>query len=250
MRQDGGDGDFLADLVERHESEIGRGRVFDLAGVQVFDEDLYADFHRSAKDPIDAGFKRDELADVDGVEKRHTVDGGGDDGAARVAGGGEGGGEVDKGHDFPAEEGAEDVGVIRKSELAHFRSRFADRSARLIKKHIFRVRWRGTMGAMSSRLEILRGMLDQDPTNTFARYGLAMEFANQGDFAGAVTEFEALIASKPDYCAAYFHGGQTLEKLGQPDEAGGMYRRGIEAATKAGDSHTRGELEGALAMLP
>ena len=106
------------------------------------------------------------------------------------------------------------------------------------------------MDRMSSRLEILQGMLELDATNTFARYGLAMEFANQGDFAGAVTQFEALIASKPDYCAAYFHGGQTLEKMGKPDEAAGMYRRGIEAATKAGDSHTRGELEGALAMLP
>ncbi len=106
------------------------------------------------------------------------------------------------------------------------------------------------MDPMSSRLEILQGMLTQDPTNTFARYGLAMEFANQGDFAGAVTQFEALIAGKPDYCAAYFHGGQTLEKMGKPDEAGSLYRRGIEAATKAGDSHTRKELEGALAMLP
>lgn len=103
---------------------------------------------------------------------------------------------------------------------------------------------------MSSRLEILEGMLAQDPANTFARYGLAMELAKGGRFADAVRQFEELIANKPDYCAAYFHGGQTLEKAGELEEAAAMYRRGIEAARQAGDTHTRMELEGALALLP
>lgn len=115
--------------------------MFDFAGVQVFDEDFDSDFHGSAEHPIDAGFERDELADMDGVKERHAVDGRGDDGAARVTSGGERSGEVDEGHDFPAEEGAEDIGVVGKSELAHFRGGFADRAARLIRKHILRVRW-------------------------------------------------------------------------------------------------------------
>ena len=141
--QDGGNGDFFAVLVERDEGEIGRRGVSDLAGLEVFDEDFDADFHRSAEDSIDARFEGDELADMDGVEEGHPVDGSGDDGAARMAGGGEGGGEVDERHDFSAEEGAEDVGVVGKSELAHFGSRFADWAARLIKKHTHRVRWMG-----------------------------------------------------------------------------------------------------------
>lgn len=103
---------------------------------------------------------------------------------------------------------------------------------------------------MSSRLEILQGMLSQDPANTFARYGLAMELANQGKYAEAVQQFEELIQNKPDYCAAYFHGGQTLEKAGEVEKAAAMYRRGIDAARQAGDTHTRMELEGALALLP
>ena len=93
-------------------------------------------------------------------------------------------------------------------------------------------------------------MLSQDPANTFARYGLAMEFANQGQYAEAVRQFEELIQNKPDYCAAYFHGGQTLEKAGEVEKAAAMYRRGIEAARQVGDTHTRMELEGALALLP
>ncbi|MBZ2179237.1 MAG: tetratricopeptide repeat protein [Acidobacteria bacterium] len=103
---------------------------------------------------------------------------------------------------------------------------------------------------MSSRLEILEGMLAQDPTNTFARYGLAMELAKGGRYGDAVRQFEELIRDKPDYCAAYFHGGQTLEKAGEVEQAAAMYRRGIEAARQAGDTHTRMELEGALALLP
>lgn len=93
-------------------------------------------------------------------------------------------------------------------------------------------------------------MLSQDPANTFARYGLAMELANQGKYAEAVQQFEELIQNKPDYCAAYFHGGQTLEKAGEVEKAAAMYRRGIDAARQAGDTHTRMELEGALALLP
>lgn len=106
------------------------------------------------------------------------------------------------------------------------------------------------MVQMSSRLEILQGMLAQDPANTLARYGLAMELANQGQHANAIQQFEELIQNKPDYCAAYFHGGQTLEKAGELEQAAAMYRRGIEAAQQAGDTHTRLELEGALALLP
>ena len=50
----------------------------------------------------------------------------------------------------------------------------------------------------------------------------------------------------PNYSAAYFHGGQTLEKLGKLDEARDFYRRGI-AVTR--DTHARSELEAALDIL-
>lgn len=92
-------------------------------------------------------------------------------------------------------------------------------------------------------------MLAQEPGNTFARYGLAMELVNTGDLAGAVAAFRALLEHNPDYAAAYFHGGQTLEKLGELDEARGLYRQGIAVTTRTGDGHTRSELQGALDIL-
>ena len=92
-------------------------------------------------------------------------------------------------------------------------------------------------------------MLDQDPTNAFARYGLAMEYVNTGQHENAVSEFRALLSANPDYAAAYFHAGRTLESLGRIDEARTMYEEGIEVTTRKGDAHTRSELQAALDML-
>jgi tetratricopeptide (TPR) repeat protein len=102
----------------------------------------------------------------------------------------------------------------------------------------------------TNRLDILKQMLEQDPKNTFARYGLAMEFAKSGDLDQAVAEFQNLIATDENYAAAYFHAGQALEKSGKLDEARTVYEKGIEVTTRKGDSHTRSEIEGALSLLP
>ena len=67
-----------------------------------------------------------------------------------------------------------------------------------------------------------------------------------GEWAQAMKEFGEVLASDPSYGAAYYHGGQTLEKMGQLDEAREFYRRGIAASQ---DAHTRGELQAALAIL-
>ena len=102
----------------------------------------------------------------------------------------------------------------------------------------------------TNRMEILLSMVAKNPQDSFARYGLAMEYANTGDLERAISEYRALIGFNPDYAAAYFHGGQTLEKLGRVDEAREVYEKGIEATGRTGDQHTRSELQAALDMLP
>ena len=101
----------------------------------------------------------------------------------------------------------------------------------------------------TNRLEILRNLVEQNPKDSFSRYGLAMEYRNGGDLEAALNEFRALMAADPDYVAAYFHGGQTLERLGRAGEAAAIYREGIEAATRKGDLHARSEMQGALDLL-
>ena len=44
-----------------------------------------------------------------------------------------------------------------------------------------------------------------------------MEHVRSGDLDGAVQEFEAVLTTDPKYSAAYYHGGQALEKLGKLD---------------------------------
>jgi tetratricopeptide (TPR) repeat protein len=68
-------------------------------------------------------------------------------------------------------------------------------------------------------------MVEQQPDNAFSRYGLAMEYVKSGNLESAVAEFEQLLVRNPEYAAGYFHGGQTLEKLGKLDEARTLYRR-------------------------
>jgi Flp pilus assembly protein TadD len=101
----------------------------------------------------------------------------------------------------------------------------------------------------SNRLETLKGMVEQNPGDSFLRYGLAMEYRNSGDLEGAVREFRALMAANPDYAPAYFHGGQTLERLGRTEEARELYEKGVEVTTRKGDQHARSEMQAALDML-
>lgn len=102
----------------------------------------------------------------------------------------------------------------------------------------------------TNRIEVLRQMLRQDPRNSFARYGLAMEYSKTGDFVEAVSEFRLLIAEDQSYVAAYYHCGHALEKLGRVNEARTIYEQGMEVSARKGDLHTKAEIEAALSLLP
>ena len=54
------------------------------------------------------------------------------------------------------------------------------------------------------------------------------------------------MTADPAYSAAYFHGGQTLEKLGRAGDARALYRQGI---AESRDAHARSEMQAALEML-
>ncbi len=101
----------------------------------------------------------------------------------------------------------------------------------------------------SNRLETLQRLLEQDPTNTFARYGVAMEYVNSGLAEQSLPEFQKLMEIDPNYAAAYFHAGRALESLGKTEEAREIFQRGIAVTTRTGDAHTRSELQAALDML-
>ncbi|MFQ5816408.1 MAG: tetratricopeptide repeat protein [Terriglobia bacterium] len=101
-----------------------------------------------------------------------------------------------------------------------------------------------------SRLEMLEESARTNPHDAFVRYGLAMEYASQGRSDDAVATFRQLIENKSDYTAAYYQAGVLLARLNHVAEARTMFERGIEAATRTVDWHTKGELEMALHELP
>ncbi len=97
-----------------------------------------------------------------------------------------------------------------------------------------------------NRIETLTEVLSQDPTNAFARYGLAIEYSNSGQMKQAIEEFEKLLSAHPDYTAGYFMAAQTMAKSGRQDEAVKMLREGITVAAKKGDTHAQSEMQAML----
>jgi len=100
-----------------------------------------------------------------------------------------------------------------------------------------------------NRIDALKGFLEQDPDDSFSRYALALEYVKLGRQEDARREFETVRAKDPAYIATYFQLGQLYRSMGLKHEAEKTFRTGIAAAAKAGDGHTREELEGALESL-
>lgn len=96
---------------------------------------------------------------------------------------------------------------------------------------------------------MLKEILAQQPADAFARYGLAMAYASEGDFATAVAEFGRLLAEHPDYTAGYFMAAQTLVKAARIEEAKARLREGVASARKTGNQHALGEMQQLLDEL-
>jgi predicted Zn-dependent protease len=92
------------------------------------------------------------------------------------------------------------------------------------------------------KIAALNGILELDPTNAFARYGLAMEFVAQGNDT-ALAEFDTLIAQHPDYVPAYQMSAQTLIQLARIDEARQRLDAGLAAAQRSGNAHAASEMQ-------
>jgi Tfp pilus assembly protein PilF len=113
----------------------------------------------------------------------------------------------------------------------------------------YNTRFRIMTQTKKSRREMLEQFIVQKPGDAFARYGLAMECANEGDNHAATGHFEKLLENDPNYVAGYFQFAQLLARLGQRDDARKLLSDGIVVAQKAGDMHARDEMQAALNSL-
>jgi tetratricopeptide (TPR) repeat protein len=99
------------------------------------------------------------------------------------------------------------------------------------------------------RVALLTEILSQNPSDAFARYGLALEYSNTGDVDRALEEFGKLLAAHPEYTAGYFMAAQALARVERLEEAKKMLADGIASAKRTGNAHAQSEMEGMLADL-
>jgi predicted Zn-dependent protease len=92
----------------------------------------------------------------------------------------------------------------------------------------------------------LKEILEQDPKNAFARYGLAMEYAGRGETEAALGEFGRLLDDHPDYTAGYFMAAQTLAKAGREAQAKQKLVDGMACAQRTGNQHAAREMQAML----
>jgi predicted Zn-dependent protease len=95
----------------------------------------------------------------------------------------------------------------------------------------------------------LKEILAQDPGNSFARYGLAMEMVARGETTAALAEFDTLLASDTNYTAGYFMSAQALAQIGRTQEAIARLKAGIGSAKRSGNSHALSEMQAMLDEL-
>jgi tetratricopeptide (TPR) repeat protein len=100
-----------------------------------------------------------------------------------------------------------------------------------------------------SRREKIEALLKDEPRDQFLRYGLAVEFDNEGRPDEALEIFRGLMRDQPPHVASYFRGAQLLVKLDEIEQARGALREGIEIARQQGDLHAAGEMGELLASL-
>ncbi|PYX87956.1 MAG: hypothetical protein DMG68_10060 [Acidobacteria bacterium] len=99
------------------------------------------------------------------------------------------------------------------------------------------------------RVAVLSEILAQNPKDTFARYGLALEYSKSGEIERAMEEFGKLLEFNPDYTPGYFMAAQTLARAERTAEAKKMLAEGIASAKRTGNGHAESEMQAMLEEL-
>jgi Tfp pilus assembly protein PilF len=99
------------------------------------------------------------------------------------------------------------------------------------------------------RIEKLKEMLRTNPSDSFLKHALALEYLKVGDDQEARILFESILNKDPDYTGSYYHLAKLLERLGDVKSAIEWFEKGMAAAKKKGDQHTYNELRAAWEEL-
>ena len=101
-----------------------------------------------------------------------------------------------------------------------------------------------------ARLKQLAQNIKKDPSDSFSKFALALEFLKIDRFEKARVLFESIRNNDPKYFGVYYHLGKTYEYLGMNRQAALIYKEGINITTaNNAKERTVSELKEALAEL-
>jgi Tfp pilus assembly protein PilF len=93
------------------------------------------------------------------------------------------------------------------------------------------------------RIEGLKKVIQIDPNDEVAYFGLGKAFMDEGQFAEAAEYLEKCVKLKPSYSAAYLALVESLIKTDQKDRARQFLAEGHAASLKGGDMQVTKKLE-------
>jgi len=100
----------------------------------------------------------------------------------------------------------------------------------------------------NERLKQLREFYEQDPSDPFNAYALALEY-QKADVQKAAEFFEILLMNHADYLPTYYHAAKFFQDRGDKDRAIKTYETGIALARRLGDQKAQRELKSAYDEL-
>lgn len=94
------------------------------------------------------------------------------------------------------------------------------------------------------RIEQLKEMIEENPTDSFCQYALALEYASDPSTQKlAIDELEKLKKNDPSYLALYYQLGLLYHQQEEKELAKQVLMEGQALAKKQGNVHTYSELE-------
>ena len=93
------------------------------------------------------------------------------------------------------------------------------------------------------RINALKAMLDENPLDPFALYGLALEYKSAGNLEAALPLLEKATALPNPEVYAFYQQGEVLMGLGELNDAASILEQGLDVAREKGETKAIRELQ-------
>jgi tetratricopeptide (TPR) repeat protein len=101
----------------------------------------------------------------------------------------------------------------------------------------------------SQRERMFKEVLDIDPDDTLANYGIGSISVEKGEWSIAKVHLERVLVQDPKYSVAYLALGKALKGLGQIQEAKKIWEEGIKVSASKGDLMPANQMQQELISL-